>query len=282
MSEYVLFYKEQIIMGSLYGAAVSILGVYVLLNRIVFFGLTLSQAAAFAMSVGVLVGKGSPLIALGVTALVMIPFYFRKESIMGAGKDAMLGTGFVFFASLSSLVLAAGGNMKTHVMAAYFGDILMIGGDDTTFMFSVLIIAMVAFGIFNRLFTAVLFDPIHATLAGLPVFIVQFLFFILLTSMVGLSVLKMGSFYTVAQLIIPGLITLKFSRSMRTAIVAAALLSSFATIAGFMISFYELPMGSETMHLPTSSTIIIVLCMLTLPGLFLNIWNAGRKSLMSF
>lgn len=275
MIEYLIFYKFQILTGSLAGALAALIGVIVLLKRMTFFGITLAQAAAFSASIMLLLNANHLLYHLPLTILLILPFYYLIR-LRDANREALLAVGFVLFTALSQVMLSFGGAVKNHLMTAYFGDILTISQERGMQIIPTILILALIIVLFYRLFISVSFDPDHATLRGVPVNPVEFLFFLLLSLVVGIGITLMGSFYTAAQLIIPGLVGLAFSRSVVMASTLAVAFSVLTALLGFLLSLVEIPFGASVIHLPTSSTIIVLMAAGSLILLFLKNRTTGK------
>lgn len=272
MIESLVFYQSQILFGVLLGAAAAALGVFVLLQRMAFFGVTLSQAATCAVAAALAAGIHNEAVTLALTIAFMLPFFLLRQS-KPANMEALLAFGLVFFSSLAHMLLSFSGAAQTHLVTAYFGNILTSDPNEWkhTTVFDVIILVVLAF-IFRSL-VAVSFDRDHAFLSGIRARAVDFTYFVLLSLVLGTTITHMGSFFTLAHLTVPGLFALALVRSIPAAIIVALIFSAVGTAGGFFLSLFPVPMAGEEIHLPTSSTIVLVLCLGLIPAL---IWK-GRK-----
>jgi ABC-type Mn2+/Zn2+ transport system permease subunit len=270
MIAFLEFYQSQVMTGIFIGMLISALGIFVLLQRTVFFGVTLAQATHSALILSILAGFGAESATIPIALALMAPF-FLIHHIGSPNADAILAGGFVFFASLSQLMTSFGGAIQSHLIAAYFGDIVTVRDDayvDLILPISIVIIMLV---ILYPSLKAVIFDRDDARLIGIPSFAIEVAFFTILTVVMSLTIRLMGTFFTVAHLTIPAAFALRISRSFHAAIVLAALFSSVVTLIGFMISFYPIPFEGGTLNLPTSATIILVMSLIFIPPLFRKI-----------
>lgn len=277
MIEFLVFYKSQLLLGAALGGLCAALGVFVLLQRMILFGLTLSQAATFAAAVGLMNGWHNEASVIFLNLLLMLPFFLihrRRPPAM----DSILLAGLLFFAAAAQIMLAFGGNVQNHLLSAYFGNILTVESDEWHHLLPWGIGAVLVFFLFFRNFTAVFFDRDQAQLSQYPVRTTEAVFFLLLSPVMGLSINLMGSFYGVAHLILPAIFGVTVMRSVAGAVAAAAAYSIVCTAAGFSISLIPVPVGDTTINLPTSSTIILTLC-LSLPVLIGGrwVWRKLRK-----
>jgi len=255
------FYKVQIVTGALSAAILAGLGVFVVLRRMVFAGVALSQAASTAVVVALLFelheAFGESLI-LAITLVLFLPFYFL-QMWQPAHSDAIFGTAFVVFAAVGQILLAVGAGAKNHLIAAFFGNIVTMSDQEWHHLWLPAILLLLLFVFLYHSFVSVSFDPVHARLSGLRVHVIDGLFFLMLSSSLTVSIYLMGSFYSIAHLIIPGLVGVMIARSIPVAILIAVVVSVLSTIVGFSVSLIPFTVGSDTINLPTSSSIILML-----------------------
>ena len=291
MLETLSFFKIQLVFGLVLGCACALIGVFVLLQRLTVFGVTLSQAATSATAVSLFLGLQSAhggagmgglandLLILFLTTLFMLPFFFVKLR-NPPNLSAILVGGLVFFAALSQLLIALGGRVQNHLLRAFFGNILTVSSDEWRHLWIPGVVFLVFFLYYYRSILSVSFDRDHARLTGIKVFWIDLLFFMMLCVVCSLSINLMGSFYSLAHLILPGLVALAISRSVVTTIGVAVLYSATSTLLGFLLSLYKIPVGLGGLNLPTSSTIIMVMCVMLPVFLFAGrLWSGtfGRK-----
>ena len=271
MFDYLFFYIYQLAIGAGLGLACAVLGVFVILRGQTLFAATLSQAGTLAFAIVVLFHErferehgaahfaGNWQVPL-LSVLLMLPFFvlFRGRRRFRY-QDAALVAGLVGYSALSQILSVAGG-LHTHLLTAYFGNILTVGAGDVIYALPVLLISAGVFVWNYRSWLSLSFDADHARLAGVSVDLVDFLFFAVLATVSALTIRLMGSFYALAHLILPALFALTLCRTIRMALPVAALYSCFATLGGFLLSLAPLTLASgQEIHLPTSSVIIVLL-----------------------
>lgn len=263
------FYSVQISVALVLGAALAFLGVFVVLRRLAMFGVTLSQAATAAVSLALLLGLKGPessahsrvmgdLLVLALTGLFMLPFYV---AVLKAESDpgALLVLGVVVFAAVSQLLLAFGGRVQNHLVQAFFGNVLTTAPGDLQHVWLPFMVLFGAFALGYRDLVAVSFDRDHARLSGSYTRLVEAMFFLGLSYVASEAINLMGSFYTLAQMVIPALVALSLTKSLPAAIFVAVVYSAIVTTVGFALSLETVRVGSETLNLPTSSTIVLLL-----------------------
>ncbi|MBW7858279.1 MAG: metal ABC transporter permease [Leptonema sp. (in: Bacteria)] len=253
-----VFYYEQILTGAVIGMLTAVIGVFVILRKMIFAGVALSQAASSAVVLTLLLEIHSEPIVFVATVILFSPFYLLQNRLPKY-TDAVLAAGLVFFAALGQVLMSFGGNASNHLVTAFFGNILTMPRQEWHHLWLPAVIGVVVFVSFYRSIILVSFDRIFARTTRVSVVLVEFVFFSLLTACLTTAIYLMGSFYSIAHLVIPGLIGLWFSRSIKTALVIAAIISFASTIAGFTLSLIPIQVLGTSIHLPTSSTVILIM-----------------------
>lgn len=259
MYEAIIFYLPQILIGTIVGIFTAVIGIFVVLRRTIFMGITLSQSITVAIIITLLMQIHYEAIVhiLGIT--LFLPIYILHNSL--ENKDALLAGGFVFYSALGQVLTSIGANVQNHIVTAYFGNILFLSEKEWLHIVVPLIIILIFFIVFYRWILAISFDKEYANIVNLPVNLIEILYFFILTAILSISIYFMGSFYSMAHLIVPGFVALQISRNMKSVFIYAILISILSTLLGFLISLKEFTIFDEKIHLPTSSTIILVLCL---------------------
>lgn len=278
------FFLPQLVIGSLLGAIISIIGVIIVLRRMAFFGVTLSQVASFATALALFFNiktfgdpsmhknnvphseflhfiadvQGDLLLIILVCAIVMIPLLILQKNHL-AEQDTIMGIIFVSFTAFSQILLTLGGNVKNHFMAAYFGDILTSQISFLSIPVILIGISILLFILFYRRILFLSFDEDEFRTRKLSYFGIEILFYFILIVLISISVNMLGAFFSIAHLLIPVYIALFFARSMWFLFVFSFLFSLFSTIIGFGLSVIPYKYAGNEINLPTSS--IIVVCM---------------------
>lgn len=267
----------QILLGSLLGVFLSTLGIILVLRKMAFFGITLSQVSTFSFALTLFFGLKGEILPLLFSVFILVPiFYFTRST--KSKSDTILAILFVSFGSLSQILLSFGGNVQNHILAAYFGDILTSEIKLQSFMVLVLIINIIVFIFLYHKIIFFSFDQDEYIVRKYPRYIEVF-FLGIVTSVLSISVNLLGSFYSGAQLIIPGFAALYLFRSLRWAIFFAAFLSSFSTFIGFFVSFQGIQWQGEYIYFPTSSSIVVCLAILSLFLISVKKWFGKTEAL---
>lgn len=123
----VTVFPYAIMAGLLVATVCSLLGVFVILKRVVFIGIALSEAAALGVAAAIMFHVhpviGAMVVTLATVAILAYPFERQRLP-----RDAVLGIIFVLAASLSVLLVARSGFGLHEVQNLLYGDLILTSG----------------------------------------------------------------------------------------------------------------------------------------------------------
>ncbi|MDX1961279.1 MAG: metal ABC transporter permease [Leptospiraceae bacterium] len=249
-------FQEQIFIGSLLGLFLSTIGIFLLLKNMAFMGITISQVLTAILAIFLFFQiEGDYFSLVGSIGFIFPMLYYITK--VDEKKDTILGILFVSSTSISQLLLATGGNVQNHILHNFFGDILTSSIGFFSFGGVLVVCSYLVFILLYRRIQMFFFDSEEYIASGRTRSI-ELIFLVIVSCILTVSVKLFGSFYSSAQLIIPGFISLMFFSSMRSVFLFAGLISITATILGFGISLIEFKFGNGTFF-PTSSVIVTIL-----------------------
>ncbi len=255
------FFLPQILLGTILGGLISCLGVIIVLRKMAFFGITLSQVVSSSVAVSLFLGIQGDVFILLLSCLFLIPLIMLYKTNDSSG-DTILGIVFVSFTAFSQLLLNLGGNVKNHLMAAYFGDILTSQVRLNSTLILILTFSILLFIFMYKRILFLSFDENEFIVRKLSPQLTEISFYFIMTVAISISVNLLGSFYSIAHLLIPVYIGLFFARSMKFLFIFAILFSVFSTLFGFMISLKGFSYNGEIIYLPTSSAIVVLMSLI--------------------
>ena len=266
-------YWQSVVGAALIALACSILGVYVVLRRVVFVGVTLAQLssagvalAAFLASAGVGLGL---LTSRFVLALVLtvggVALFAARRSPRGVPADARLGLVFVLAGAVTVLLLTR--SATTHLADLFFGgDVLLIGTADLVRLGVVVLVVMALHAALAKELVLVSCDPEMASTLGYRVHRWNLLLYLSVAAVITVAMAAVGVLLTFSFLVLPPLCGLFLGRHLRTVFASAAGVAVAGTALGFLASL--------RLDLPTGATVIVVLGLLTVAA-----WvRAGRPA----
>ncbi len=237
--------------GLLVGVACALLGVFVILKRVVFIGMALSEIAACGIAGALLAGlpplPGALLLTLSVVTLLAMPFESRRMP-----RDALLGVLFVAASSLSVLLVSRSGLGLHEVKSLLYGDLILASKRDFLVLGAILIPALACLLGFRRPMLYSFLDREAATVLRVQPARWELMFFLLLGLVVAAASKVAGALLVFGYLIVPPTIALLLARQLNAVLLLAAAIAALITLAGLGISFVG--------DLPTNQTLCVTAC----------------------
>jgi len=223
------------------GIVCAVVGVYVVIRGMAFFGDALAHSILPGVAVGYLVTGGArePLFWWGTGTAVIVSLAIGAIS-KGAKikQDTAIG---IIFAGMFALGIAIISTMKSYTVDLthfLFGDVLGISGNQLTIIaiFSFLIILLVI--AFYKEFLVLTFDPILATTLRIPVRLFEYLQLVLIALAISVSFQAVGVALMVAMLVTPAAAAYLLTKRLPIMMILAATFASISGVVGLYLSYY--------------------------------------------
>lgn len=248
-------WREAFIVASISGAICGFLGVYVILRRIVFVSIALTQVSSFGvvlafyvqtLSIGALASFIDPFIfSILITSLAAL-FFALKKNYFPVSQEAIIGFGFIL---TSALILILGSGLPQgadDIESVLFGSAIVV---DTKDIFIIPINALLVFVVHVILFKDLLFvsfDTETAKLFNYPVEVLNIVLYLSLAVVISLTTRALGALPVFALLILPAMISFQLLEKIRAIFVLSIILGVISAMLGFYFSFeFSLPTGAS-------------------------------------
>ena len=236
------------------GALLPLLGLWVVLQRVVFLGVTLAQVAAAGVALGLFLHL--PPLACGAALCAALVLWFtrgRRAAGAGAGigatGDATLGAAFCAASAMALLFVSRSPVELDQVHHVLHGNLIYADPADVRLTLSALLAGLVVTAVCIRPMLFCAFDPETAAALGLSPRRWMFLLFGVLAVVLSVSTRTTGSLLSFALLILPPLAALPFGRGLLGTAVLSSLLGVVGTLAGLLLA-----VGAD-LHLESSITL---------------------------
>jgi manganese/iron transport system permease protein len=245
------------------GIVCALVGTYVVLRGMAFFGDALAHAILPGVAVGYLVGGGArgPLFWWGLVTAVLASLGIGAVSKATKIKeDTAIG---IIFAGMFALGIALLSTVRDYALDLthfLFGDVLGVSQGDlwlTAVFGSAIILAVAAF---YKEFMVLSFDPVLAATLRLPARLFDYLLLVLIAVAIVVSLQTVGVALMVAMLVTPAATAYLITRRLPMMMVLAAGLAALSAVVGLYLSYY----------LGVASGAVIVL---TCTGQFALVWG---------
>ena len=267
------FMQRGMLAAVIVGVVCAVLGTYVVLRGMAFFGDALAHAILPGVAVGYLVGGGDrgPVFWWAMATALVSAFGIGAVSRSARIKeDTAIGIIFAGMFAFGVALISMVRNYTADLTHFLFGDVLGVSANDLvlTAVFGALIL-LVIFAFYKE-FLVVSFDPVLASTLRLPIRWLDYLLIALIAMSIVVSLQTVGVTLMVAMLITPAATASLLTRKLTRMMLIAALIAVFSGITGLYLSYY--------LNLASGSAIV-----LTCTAVFAVVWGIttlarGRRS----
>ena len=223
------------------GVVCALVGSFVVLRGMAFFGDALAHAILPGVAVGYLVGGGArqplfwwALLAALVSALG-IGAISRATKIR---EDTAIGIVFAGMFALGIALISTVRSYSVDLAHFLFGDILSVSGVDLWRIGLIGgLIVLVVLLLYKEL-VVLTFDPLLALTLRLPARLLEYVFLILIALVIVISLQTVGVALMVAMLVTPAATAYLLTQRLPVMMALAAVLASLSGVIGLYISFY--------------------------------------------
>jgi ABC-type Mn2+/Zn2+ transport system permease subunit len=231
------FMTRALIAAVIVGVVCPILGTYVVLRGMAFFGDALAHIILPGVVIAFLLGWPLVLGALiiGVFAALLIGYISRRSDIK---EDAAIGVVFAGAFALGVALISLQRSYAVDLTHILFGDLLGVTSSDLWFMAALAIVVLLTIFAFYKEFLVLSFDPLLASTLRLPVTFLQYLLLVLLSLVIVLSIRAVGVALVLAMLVTPASAAYLLTRRLPTMMVLGAFIGVTSAVMGLLLSFY--------------------------------------------
>lgn len=242
------FVQRALISGVILALVFALLGVYVTLRQMAFWGEGIAHASLAGIAMALLVG-GSPLFFALIVAVIFAVSMFLLERKTKLSNDALIGVLFTSFMALGIILLSLQKQYQPELLSYLFGNILTISSMDVFIITLVGLLIVVILLLTHRQLSLLMFDKTSAYLAGVKTEFLELLFYIILAMAVVLGVKMLGVVLVSALLIIPPSIAKIMAHSYKSLRILSVVLAELIVLIGFFISL--------SLNVPSGPAIIL-------------------------
>ncbi|MEM7111191.1 MAG: metal ABC transporter permease [Chloroflexota bacterium] len=249
------FIIRALIAAVLVGIICPILGTYVILRGMAFFGDALSHTILPGVATAFLLGWPLAVGALivGILTALGIGFLTEKGTLK---EDTAIGIIFVGMFALGIAMLSASGNYTIDLAHFLFGNLLGVSETDLWVILGLGTAVLLTVYLFYKEFLLISFDPILAATLRLPASFFRYLLLVLIAVTIVTSLQVVGITLALAMFITPAATASLLTRRLPPMMGIAAGIGAFSGIAGLYLSFY--------MNIASGAAIVLVATLLFL------------------
>lgn len=259
------------------GLVCGVLGTYVVLRGMAFFGDALAHAILPGVAVAYLLA-GNVQGALFVGALVAgIVTALGIGAISKSGQvreDTAIGVLFAAMFALGVALISTVRNFSVDLTHFMFGNVLGVSQADlrlTALLAGVVVLLVIAF---YKEFLVISFDPVLAAILRLPAQFFRYLLLIMLAVTIVVALQTVGVGLMVAMLITPAAAASLLTRRLPTMMITAALIGAASGVIGLYISYYVNVASGAAIVLVCTAFFLVVLFLAPRRGV---VWRLGHR-----
>lgn len=238
------FMQRAVAAALLLGPVCALLGVFVTARRMAFFSDTIAHGALTGVALGIWMGLADltiPMVLFSLAIAAGIIYLKENTSLLSDTIMALLLSGSV---ALGVVILSLTKGSRGEIHGYLFGDILAIGSKDI--WFAAILFAVICIGLFTSLSPLALLTANEdlAHVCGVPVRRANYIFVLLLTVTVALSIRLLGIILVTSLIVIPPATARNIARNLRQQIVLSVIAGMIGAISGAIFADrFDVPCG---------------------------------------
>lgn len=219
------------------GIVCSVIGTYVVLRGMAFFGDALAHTilpgvvGAFLLDLPLALGA----LVFGILSALGIGFLTERGALR---EDTAIGVIFAGMFALGVAMLSMGGNYAVDLAHFLFGNLLGVTAGDLWITAVLGTIVLLTIGLFFKEFMVVSFDPVLAVTLRLPTKFLRYLLLILIAITIVVALQVVGIALMLAMLVTPPAAASFLTRRLASMMVISAVIGAFSGVVGLYASFY--------------------------------------------
>jgi ABC-type Mn2+/Zn2+ transport system permease subunit len=226
--------------ATIVGVVCAVVGTFVVLRGMAFFGDALSHAILPGVAVSYLAGgTQGPLFWGALAAAVLTALGIGKISQnQKLREDTAIGVVFAGALALGIAMMSLVRSYSVDLTHILFGNILAITNSDLLLIGGFGLAVLLTVTAFYKEFVAVAFDPVHAATLRLPIERLRYLLLLLVAVTVVVALQTVGAGLMTAMLITPAATGYLLARKLRHMLTIAILIGVGSGFAGLYLSYY--------------------------------------------
>jgi len=225
-----------------------IIGIYIVLNKIVFISDGIAHAAFGGIGLGYFLGY-DPL-AFGVVSAVATAIGIGAVSSKSkVSEDTAIGVFLATGMALGIMLMSLSQGYGRDLFGYLFGNILAVTREDVAIICALTLAVLIIVIALYKEFLALSFDPIYSEAVGLPVQRLRLLLLCMVAFTIVVLIKIVGIILLIALLTIPGAISRQHMKGLPGIMAGAVLLGIIFVTIGLAVSYL--------LNVPSGATIIL-------------------------
>ena len=230
------FMRNALVAASLVSLLCPLIGTFVVLKKYSMLGDTLSHTSFAGIALGIAFGFNPILSAFIFTAfagiiieLLRSKYEKYEELIMVIVLTLGVGIG---------ITMVSSGTVSTNIDSYLFGSILTVSKNDLYTIFVLSIISIITIFFLYHKLIYITFDEEGAQVSGLNVKLINYIFMVLVSATVSVSLRIMGILVISSMIAVPVATSLQLNKSFKYTLIFSVIFGFIDTISGLILSLY--------------------------------------------
>ncbi len=238
------FMRSALAAGIAASVLCGIVGIYVILNRIVFISDGIAHAAFGGIGLGYLLGL-DPLIFGVVSAVVTALGIGMISSRTRVSEDTAIGVFLATGMALGIMFMSLARGYARDLFGYLFGNILAVTWADVGIIVGLTVVVLFLVVLLYKEFLVMSFDPVYGEAIGVPVRQMKLLLLCMVAFSVVMLIKIVGIILLIALLTIPGAISRQHVKGLPGIMAGSILLGAvFVTVGLFVSYLLDVPSGA--------------------------------------
>ncbi|HQY91406.1 metal ABC transporter permease [Caldilinea sp.] len=257
------FMVRALLAAIMVGVLCPVVGAYMVLKGMSFFGDALAHAILPGIVITFLVGWPLAVGALAsaLIAVLLIGVISQRSALQ---EDTAIGIVFAGAFALGVALLSTVSSFAVDLTHILFGDVLGVSSADLWVMLALGVVVLGVIALFYKEFLVLTFDPMLALVLRLPATALRYLLLSMIALTVVTSLQTVGISLVLAMLVTPAATARMLTRRLPAMMALAAALGVVANVIGLYVSYYWNVASGPMMVLV--STLLFGLVFLFAPG----------------
>jgi manganese/iron transport system permease protein len=255
------FMLRGLVASVIVGVVCAVVGVYVVLRGMAFFGDALAHAVLPGVALGYLLSGGSRGTlfwwALGAAVLVALAVG-RISKHAEIREDTAIGILFASMFALGIALISTVRNYSVDLSHFLFGNVLGVSTRDLVLTSVFGGVVLLTIFLFYKEFLVLSFDPVLAATLRLPSVLLNNILFVLMALTVSVAMQTVGVALMVAMLVTPAATASLLTRRLWQGMLVSAAIGAFSAVTGLYLSYYFNIVSGSAIVLTATAIFLLV------------------------
>ncbi|MBD3187639.1 iron chelate uptake ABC transporter family permease subunit [Candidatus Bathyarchaeota archaeon] len=245
------FMKRALVASISIGVMGGTVGVLMLLKNMVFYGEAIAHSSFAGASLAILlnINPFGLVLSFGIASAFGIGYVNNKQLLK---NDVIIGIIFTFTMALAIIFTSYFINYETNIESYIFGNVLLTTRENVIVIFVATVGITVTIFILRRPLHYIMFSEEMARVAGIPVKIYNYLFLILASLVITVSLKALGAILVFAMLITPAAAAYQWTFRFERLLILSIMFGVLSSITGLIMStLFEWGSGATIVFMST-------------------------------